>query len=269
MKMQARKVEFMGSRAISVASAAQVSPVHIRSKFLTAHLAVCGLFDRRTILRRDAARQHPLLYGLVSTNLQRFRSPDGAVEQVDRALDCLYGFHGPQEYTSKTSNASASCSEASFTCHYTSNMDTFPARLKSRLDSLELSFERAGALLGVSWQSVQQWCNGKTLPRRNKEAHISNMLQCRREWLFYGQEPMAAHDTTKSKDVGLLTNLFAMQEQAKYGSDSPVWPFTSVSFERFAALSEKDKRFVESVLFDAVIRCEEAAPSKQQASGGR
>lgn len=257
----------MALRAVRGTGCAQVSPINVGAQILAAHLPFGGLFNGRAVFRRDAARQHPLLHGLIPAHLERLCGPYRAAQKVDRAFDCLYGFHRGEGYTSKTSNASPSCSETRVSCEYTAGMDTFAIRLKSRLDALDLSFERAAALLGVSWQSVQQWCNGKTSPRRNKEAMIAKVLNCRAEWLFYGQG--YANDAGATNDVSLSANSIVRQNRPHYSRNKVDWPFPAVDFSRIAALAEKDKRFVEGVLLDAVTRCESDVSVKRRIGESR
>lgn len=144
-------------------------------------------------------------------------------------------------------------------------MDTFGKRLKTRIDDLGLSFEKVAKSIGVSWQSVQQWCNGKTHPGRKKEQTLADALQCSREWLFYGIE---AGDLNP-KDIPPSPNMNEAEDKAKSSPYITGWPFASVSFSRYSSLSAKDKRFVEGVFLDAVVRCEDQATEKQQMNASR
>lgn len=140
-------------------------------------------------------------------------------------------------------------------------MDTPSKRIKSRLDDLGLSFQQAGDLIGVSWQAVQQWSNGKTRPRSTKEADIARVLQCSPEWLFYGVE-------IPPKNAGVLpsSNSNELRDSAQCSPYAPAWPFKSVAYARYSKLEAKDQRFVESVLLDAIVRCETQAPQKRLAN---
>lgn len=137
-------------------------------------------------------------------------------------------------------------------------MDTVGDRIKQRLSTLGLSFEQAAERIGVSWQSVQQWSKNTTTPRREKEQKIADALECSRDWLFY---PTRANVDA----ISLSRNGFSVQEpgQSDYVK---VWPFKRVAYERYLALNDKDKAFVESVLSDAIARCENGGSSKRKAS---
>ena len=85
-------------------------------------------------------------------------------------------FFIPQVYTRKTSNASYSCSDATKTSGYPENMDTIHQRIKRLREKKELSMEELGLSVGVSWQTIQQWENGKTAPKRTRIDKVAEVL---------------------------------------------------------------------------------------------
>lgn len=68
-------------------------------------------------------------------------------------------------------------------------------------------------------------------------------------------------DTTKdiSKKANCTTTEYLAQS-----SIAPSWPVSSISIKRFLALSPQDRDFAESVLRDAIVRCEDSGTSKRR-----
>ena len=72
-------------------------------------------------------------------------------------------------YTRKTSNARKSCNDARVSCSYAFKMGSIHKRIKEGRERKGLSMEQLAEIIGVSWQTIQQWENGKTLPDVNRE----------------------------------------------------------------------------------------------------
>jgi transcriptional regulator with XRE-family HTH domain len=140
-------------------------------------------------------------------------------------------------------------------------MDTIGDRIKQRLTELDLSFEQAGLRIGVTWQAVQQWANGKTIPRRGKEQAIADALECSRDWIF------SPHRAAIDKPPPPANCLAINESVQSYGQSK--WPFTTVAYQRFVNLEAKDKAFVEGVLRDAIVRCEDNGSSKRKSQATR
>lgn len=76
------------------------------------------------------------------------------------------------------------------------------ARIKERRLVLKLSQEKLGELLGVKYQTIQQWetepdaANPKVLstaPKRTRLADVARVLGVTEEWLVTGREGDASH----------------------------------------------------------------------------
>lgn len=60
-------------------------------------------------------------------------------------------------------------------------------RIKALRESLGMSMEDLAAAVGLrSWQSVQQWENGKTAPNRNRLDRVAKALKTTNEYLVSG-----------------------------------------------------------------------------------
>jgi phage repressor protein C with HTH and peptisase S24 domain len=66
-------------------------------------------------------------------------------------------------------------------------MSTIHTRIAKRRAELGLSYEALGELLGVSWQTVQQW-EKDTAPKRTRLADVAKALQTTPEYLLIGIE---------------------------------------------------------------------------------
>lgn len=55
-------------------------------------------------------------------------------------------------------------------------MKTIHEKIKALREGKNLTMEQLAALIGVSWQTVQQWENGKTAPKRNRLEKVAEVL---------------------------------------------------------------------------------------------
>lgn len=65
-------------------------------------------------------------------------------------------------------------------------MPTIHKRIKDLREKLELSMEQLAERVGVSWQTVQQWENGRTAPKRARLEAVANALHTTPEYLAVG-----------------------------------------------------------------------------------
>lgn len=72
-------------------------------------------------------------------------------------------------------------------------MPTIHKRIKDLREKLELSMEQLAERVSVSWQTVQQWENGKTAPKRARLEALAKALNTTPEYLAVG--PLADPDT--------------------------------------------------------------------------
>lgn len=82
-------------------------------------------------------------------------------------------------------------------------MEEFRHRLLRR--RLKCSYESQQALasaVGVAWQTIQQWENGKTAPNRNRIKKVAEVLRTTSEWLLYGKgdEESSGHPSDPRND---------------------------------------------------------------------
>lgn len=67
-------------------------------------------------------------------------------------------------------------------------MSDIHMRLKILREGLGLSMEQVSDLVGVSWQTIQQWENGKTAPKRKRLEDVAAALGTTVEHLVVGKE---------------------------------------------------------------------------------
>ncbi|WP_165904991.1 helix-turn-helix domain-containing protein [Parashewanella curva] len=60
-------------------------------------------------------------------------------------------------------------------------------RIKTARIALGYSQEQLGKMLGVVFQSVQQWESGKTTPRNHRLVDLANSLNVSASWLQFGE----------------------------------------------------------------------------------
>jgi phage repressor protein C with HTH and peptisase S24 domain len=63
---------------------------------------------------------------------------------------------------------------------------TIHQRIKELREKKELSMEALAALVGVAYQTVQQWESGKTAPQRKRLASVADALNTTPEYLQFG-----------------------------------------------------------------------------------
>lgn len=91
-------------------------------------------------------------------------------------------------------------------------------RIKRGRIAKEMSIEQLAEKLGVSWQAVQQWENGKTSPRRKRVEQIAQVLD------------LSEVEVALGKD------------------EAPRWPFELISEAKVSKLSPKDLTRLETAL---------------------
>ncbi|MGK4921838.1 XRE family transcriptional regulator [Bordetella hinzii] len=109
-------------------------------------------------------------------------------------------------------------------------MNTIHQRIKSLRETLGLSMEQLAERVSVSWQTVQQWENGKTAPKRARLEAVAEALGTSAEYLAVGQPP-APHDATPGS----------------HAIASP-WPFPSIPEERVRKLSPSQLNKLEGAI---------------------
>jgi phage repressor protein C with HTH and peptisase S24 domain len=62
------------------------------------------------------------------------------------------------------------------------------ARIKAAREKKGLSMEQLGDIVGVAWQTVQQWENGKTAPKRKRLDNVAAALDTTVEQLLLGDD---------------------------------------------------------------------------------
>lgn len=65
-------------------------------------------------------------------------------------------------------------------------MSSIHARIKQLREGLSMSMEALAEAIGVSWQTVQQWENGKTAPKRKRLEDVASTLQTSVDFLLTG-----------------------------------------------------------------------------------
>lgn len=98
-------------------------------------------------------------------------------------------------------------------------MNTIHQRIKSLRETLGLSMEQLAERVSVSWQTVQQWENGKTAPKRARLEAVAQALGTSAEYLAVGQA---------------VTPNDSMAEGSPAAS---TWPFPSIPEEKVRKLT--------------------------------
>lgn len=80
---------------------AQVGPIHLRAKLLTADLPGERLFNLDTLVRRHAAKPHPLLDGLVMRKPKGASGRNGTAQQLDGISDHMALLHALKHMQTK------------------------------------------------------------------------------------------------------------------------------------------------------------------------
>ena len=140
-------------------------------------------------------------------------------------------------------------------------MTTIHDRIKARRIELELSQTQVGEAVGVSWQSVQQWENGKTTPKRGRVRDLAKVLNTSVDYLERGtrsryREPgqLQAPNACEPRDGNELISPINMPQK---------WPFKRISIERVVQLSASDLAYVEGRLAAALEECESALDKRR------
>jgi len=91
--------------------------------------------------------------------------------------------------------------------------------IKAARDAKGLSMEQVAAAVGVrSWQTVQQWENGKTAPSRKRIQKVAEVLGI--------------------NEMELITG----------NAEASDWPFSTISREKVARLTKTDRMAIEAIL---------------------
>lgn len=88
-------------------------------------------------------------------------------------------------------------------------------RIRDTRESLGLSLEELGDLVGVSAQSVQQWETGKTTPRTARMRKLAAVLGKAPTWIQYGVGSAAPSDIGDTLDL-IQSEEFKTQTCAAY-----------------------------------------------------
>lgn len=73
---------------------------------------------------------------------------------------------------------------------------TIHRRIKELRENLGLSMEALATIVGVTWQTVQQWENGKTAPSRKRIPEVAGALNTTQEYLLFGDLPNQGKEQT-------------------------------------------------------------------------
>ncbi len=113
--------------------------------------------------------------------------------------------------------------------------------------------EALASLVGVSWQTVQQWENGKTAPRRTRLARVAEALGTTVEYLSLGND--------------LKPNQVEGSREAYIGGEAPAWPFRRVTRGVLNSLKADDLARVEGAIIavlDSIRRGERSGSHSDQ-----
>lgn len=117
-------------------------------------------------------------------------------------------------------------------------MDTnFPRRLRYARHMRGYTLQEAAKRIGVSYQSVQQWETGATVPRLQKLKKIAKALEVDEQWLGFGDKSRAPETDLSppprvernspaipGADLGLEALPFAHRQLARLMHDETLAP---------------------------------------------
>lgn len=115
-------------------------------------------------------------------------------------------------------------------------MATIHQRIKALREKRQLSMEQLAERVGVSWQTIQQWENGKTAPKRARLEAVAHALDTTPEYLAVGHCPVSP------------------ESNASPAQQSATWPFPSIPEESVRALPEEDRKRLEGALGLAIAQ---------------
>tara|TARA_R100000655_G_scaffold64330_2_gene102850 strand:+ start:219 stop:845 length:627 start_codon:yes stop_codon:yes gene_type:complete len=81
-------------------------------------------------------------------------------------------------------------------------MTNIHERIKAARDAKGFSMQKLAELLGIkAWQTIQQWENGGTAPKRKRLEQVANILGVTVEYLLQGSDPDGDHAPIKLIDA--------------------------------------------------------------------
>lgn len=81
-------------------------------------------------------------------------------------------------------------------------MDTIHTRIRALREQKGLSMEGLAKLVGVSWQTIQQWENGKMAPKRARLDAVAQSLGTTPESLLFGDAQSTAGEGPNARHTG-------------------------------------------------------------------
>lgn len=116
-------------------------------------------------------------------------------------------------------------------------MGTLATRIKQRRIDLGLSMAQVAKACGVkAWQTVQQWENGETEPRRSRIAALSAVLQCSEESLLFPERDALNANGKYPSQLLPLANSRTGNRSANSAAEEPVGAFPADLIRRFSDL---------------------------------
>lgn len=100
-------------------------------------------------------------------------------------------------------------------------MTTIHNRIKERRLALKMSMEQLAEMAGYkSWQTVQQWENGRTAPNRNKLSRVAEALKTTVGYLQYGDSTTKAGLPERVKGQ-IVVPIFDVVASMGHGATQP------------------------------------------------
>src|SRR5690606_18040625 len=117
------------------------------------------------ISSRHSAGSNPLLDALVISGTEDLCSSSNTAELFDRVPNGRVLVHGTDPTQEKLAMQENPVVTQAFLVANLPRMSSIHSRIQALRQDLKLSMQDLGNLVGVSWQTVQQWENGKTAPK--------------------------------------------------------------------------------------------------------
>ena len=190
---------------------AQHFPRNVRPKFFASNLPVRGSFDGGAALGGHAVPE-PGLHGLVPVvlDVEHARGCGGPPEDCDGSLSRELGrclcVHAEQSTLDFLVLLDRLVFSSAAPHEKLARLDIHRA-IKKRREALGLSMQELGASVAklegrekpLSWQTVQQWENGTSAPKRTRLEHVANALKTTPHDLIYGND--GGGQTARTNDM--------------------------------------------------------------------
>lgn len=135
-------------------------------------------------------------------------------------------------------------------------MSSVHVRIKRLREARSMSMEALAKAIDVAWQTVQQWENGKTAPKRARLNAVANALGTTVDYLLTGGASSPQQETDINASIAEPSHLNNTQEDPQVATP---WPFSAITPEQWQSLGKTNRMRVESFTQGILATCQEDA----------